>query len=113
MTAKFEASKYGLDRKQLMENIKNVLGACRFKIKSIDENAGTIRAITRLSLWSWTEKIDIKVGDMGSVMVKSECSLPSQFIDWGKNKRNVNKFFKMLGWEQSRFPTFIQTVRGN
>lgn len=98
MTAKFEESKtYDLDKDQLIENIKDALEACRFKIKSIDENAGTIRAITRLSLWSWTEKIDIKVGDMGSVMVKSECSLPSQFIDWGKNKRNVNTFFKMLG----------------
>lgn len=100
MTAKFEASKYGLDRKQLMENIKNALEACRFKIKSIDENTGTVRAITRLSLWSWTEKMDIEVGDRGSVTVKSECSHPSQFIDWGKYERNVNTFFKMLGCAQ-------------
>lgn len=98
MAAKFEKSKnYDLDKMQLIEKVKIALEKCKFNIKSIDENSGIIHAKSKLSFWSWIEKIDIKIGDNGSVSMKSECSLPTQIIDWGKNKRNVKKFFNALG----------------
>ena len=98
MTAKFEDSrKYNLGKSQLIENVKTALKKCKFRIKHIDEDGGLIRAKSRLSFWSWTEKIDVKIEDNGTVRMKSECSLPTQIIDWGKNKRNVRKFFSYLG----------------
>lgn len=98
MATKFEKSKkYSLDKAQLIEKVQIALEKCKFIINNIDEGNGKIYAKSKLSLWSWTEKIDVTVEDNGNVTMKSECSLPTQIIDWGKNKRNVNKFFNTLG----------------
>ena len=49
---------------------------------------------------SWGENIDIDVfyvnDNASQVVIKSECSLPTQIIDWGKNKSNVNKIYNQL-----------------
>jgi hypothetical protein len=50
---------------------------------------------TGMGLTSWGEDITVWVAvtPQGSaVNIKSECSLPTQLIDWGKNKENINKF---------------------
>jgi hypothetical protein len=49
-----------------------------------------IMAKTSISLMSWGEKIEIHKQDEG-YMVISECAMPIQIIDWGKNSSNVNK----------------------
>lgn len=53
-----------------------------------------------VSLTSWGEKINIKLTPIGenqtSVEVHSECALPTQVIDWGKNKENVRGIFYQL-----------------
>ena len=49
---------------------------------------------------SWGENIDIDVfyvnDNASQVVIKSECSMPTQIIDWGKNKSNVNKIYNQL-----------------
>lgn len=54
----------------------------------------------RVSLSSWGEKIEIALMPYGNMQttahIKSECSLPTQVIDWGKNKGNVNEIVKYL-----------------
>ena len=45
------------------------------------------------SMLTFAERIIIYIGAT-EILVKSECLFPAQFIDFGKNKRNVNDFFK-------------------
>ena len=49
---------------------------------------------------SWGEKITITLTprseNLTSVVILSECGMPTQFIDWGKNKSNVNNIFKYI-----------------
>lgn len=98
MTARFEETRYyHCDRVQLMEKSKKVLQKCKFRIKEVDETNGIIYAKTNVSFWSWTEEIEVRVEDNGNVTMKSQCYLPTQILDWGKNKSNVRKFFKKLG----------------
>lgn len=50
---------------------------------------------TRGSMLTFAERIKIYIGNT-EILVKSECLFPSQFIDFGKNRRNVNNFFKLF-----------------
>ena len=52
---------------------------------------------TPFNFFSWGENIVIEIlEDDETVRMKSSCKMPTQCIDWGKNKRNVNEFFAML-----------------
>lgn len=98
MAAKFESSKdYNLAKAELIDQVKIALEKCKFKIVSVDESSGKIYAKSKINFWSFSEKIDVKIEDNGSVTMRSECYLPTQIVDWGKNRENVEKFFKVLG----------------
>ena len=49
---------------------------------------------------SWGEKITItlipKDSTYTSLTILSECGMPTQIIDWGKNKQNVSNIYDML-----------------
>jgi rhomboid protease GluP len=64
-------------------------------VKKIGWNTGNLTdsgftAYTSISLISWGEEIQIKI-EVGSISIKSECT-GHQFIDWGKNSRNLRSF---------------------
>lgn len=52
------------------------------------------------NLASWGENINITVlyfnESSSYVIIKSECVFPTQIIDWGKNKSNVDKIYNHL-----------------
>ena len=52
---------------------------------------------TSANLRSWGEKILISFLPNNSISVTSKCRLPTQCIDWGKNKANVGKFMAEIG----------------
>ena len=52
-----------------------------------------------ISFTSWGERVQVTLtngGPQTTVDVFSECSLPTQVVDWGKNKENVNKIIYYL-----------------
>ena len=52
-------------------------------------------AETSVSLWSWAENIHIATTvseNKTRLEFTSKCALPTQIIDWGKNKNNTLKF---------------------
>jgi hypothetical protein len=53
-----------------------------------------------ISFSSWGENINLHMYPYNEqqtfVEIKSECSMPTQVIDWGKNKSNVNKIMNYL-----------------
>ncbi len=54
-----------------------------------------------VSVWSWGEKVNVKIDCDGTIWFESKCRLPTQCIDWGKNQRNVKAFFHLVE-EKSR-----------
>ncbi len=57
-----------------------------------EERSESIIASTSMNLRSWGEKVLINVLKDNSISVTSKCALPTQCLDWGKNKANVTKF---------------------
>ena len=55
-------------------------------------NAAEFQADVRINLWSFGEILKAKISG-SDLTVESRCALPTQCLDWGKNKRNVLKFF--------------------
>ncbi|WP_432412343.1 hypothetical protein [Rasiella sp. SM2506] len=56
-------------------------------------------AESSLTIWSWGEDIQVSFqeNEQGTlVKFTSSCKLATQFIDWGKNKKNTKKFFAAL-----------------
>ena len=53
-----------------------------------------------VGMTSWGENITmvlLPVGaDQTSVSIRSECVLPTQIIDWGQNKKNVENLIRYL-----------------
>ncbi|WP_438426087.1 hypothetical protein [Aquimarina macrocephali] len=98
MGVKFEASKkYDSSKIELIHNIKTAIDKSKFEIENIDKENRTIYAKSSLNIWSWFEKISIRIEENGNVTMTSECYLSTQIVDWGKNKRNVKTFFRHLG----------------
>lgn len=53
-------------------------------------------AKVRVGMWSWGEQIRVTIYNDGTLTVRSECALPTQCFDWGKNSRNAQKLFEQI-----------------
>lgn len=60
---------------------------------------GQMRGTTEMGLMSWGEKVEawISHGPRGAtVQLRSACPLPTQVIDFGKNRKNVERVVEAL-----------------
>lgn len=97
MTAKFEKTRhYPFDKETLLKKSKLAIENCRFKFVMEDKDNGRILAKAGFSAFSWGEEILISIEEDGNVTMESACVFPLQIISWGKNKNNVNRFFKKM-----------------
>lgn len=69
-------------------------------------------AYTNFSVSSWSEEVTMKIEDQ-VVTIKSECT-GNQFMDWGKNKKNVRSLLSKIGEvESSLSPEEIELKMGS
>lgn len=59
-------------------------------------NGDHLNTTTGASMSSWGENVTFDISPEGVLTVTSKCGMTTQFIDWGKNKRNVMKFLDAL-----------------
>ncbi len=52
---------------------------------------------------SWGEKLTVRFTDDGRIEIESKCSPFPQLLDWGKNRKNVEQFLKLLTAKAERF----------
>ena len=57
-----------------------------------EETYDSIVGSTSINLLSWGEKVFITFLPGNAISVTSKCAMPTQCIDWGKNRSNVVKF---------------------
>ena len=81
----------------LNDNAKNQLDSGSNPSFMVDNFvADTIYVKSKANLWSWGEKIEIKlIGN--SINITSKCALPTQIFDWGKNKQNIAQLIIIFG----------------
>ena len=86
-----DSQRFNLTPGDLVEVIREALQSLGWRYEMPSQNEFVAR--NSLNLWSWGEKISIEVSFDGVVKARSECALPTQCFDWGKNSRNVKIFF--------------------
>jgi hypothetical protein len=78
-------------------DIKRSVGSALSRIGWNPTLDGNIyRASTNLSMGSSGEKITVEMMPDKSIKISSRCSIFLQFVDFGKNKRNVERFLEEL-----------------
>jgi len=92
----FETRNFTADKEKLMYNAKLAMFANGFELKYEDIKSGFIIGKSGFSLFSWGEKLHITIDDKGNVTIKSESAMPTQLIDWGRNKKIVHKIFASM-----------------
>jgi hypothetical protein len=91
-----DVRKYGGDS-VTTERIACAARALKFKVREQTEDHLTLRV--GFNFWSFGERISVAIEKLDSdsiVDITSTCRLPTQFIDYGKNKRNVRRLFAKI-----------------
>ena len=105
MAASYESSYViGTDIESIREVVRDTgfSSALRLEMKSENPIADGVwyRFHHGTTFTSWGEKITITLGRVGeastSLSIFSECALPTQVIDWGKNRKNVHNIFEYI-----------------
>ena len=87
----------GADTNQ--ESIQKAMENSGFKEIEFNEKEEYYNAKTKWTFWSFGEHVKIKyrkVNEKFLIDYLSICALPTQVVDWGKNKRNFLRFRKEL-----------------
>lgn len=79
---------------KLLKEIREALRQLSWKI--IYEQPGSIQVSTGISLRSYGENVTITILKDNSILIKSQCTVPIQAYDWGKNRDNVMRFLGVL-----------------
>jgi len=82
------------DTADARDAVKKTLSALGWSVKKRTRNQ--ITASTSIGVRSWGERILISFEPDDSISVTSKCALPTQCLDWGKNKANVIEFMTSL-----------------
>ena len=90
---------FELEYEKVFVEAISALGDCGIEVEKADKSSGSIIATSPMSFWSWGEtiKVTISVTDEGvEVVAQSKPRVPTQVIDWGINKKNIDNFFSAL-----------------
>ncbi len=97
MTSSYQwMKKYPLEPKVLFELSQRVMLACGFQICMFEATIGMIQGKSGMSILSWGEDIDVLVLKDGIIRVQSISTLRTTLVDYGKNRRNVESFFRTM-----------------
>lgn len=80
----------------VFDAIQNALASIA-TVQQVDAERLYVAATVKPSMSSWGERIQVwvKPESLGTqVTVESRCRLGTQVIDWGRNRRNVNRLLK-------------------
>lgn len=95
-----ETRKIRIDSSDLVETVKAAMKESGVFFIKYDQNKQTLRGFTFLSIFSWSEQVEIDIEEIENenfvITFKSKCNFPLQIHDWGRNKYNADKFFSNL-----------------
>ena len=74
--------------------VRDSLNTLAWTVKQ--DGGQSLRAAVGVSLFSYGERVQIQVESDRTLRISSRNVFPLQFYDWGKNKRNVERFVSEL-----------------
>lgn len=93
--AYYESSEtYYVEAYELHKMIENALAEFDWHLET--DRFSNITAFVPLNWMSWGEKLTISFNESGTLTARSECRMPTQCFDWGKNRQNVVQFLSKL-----------------
>lgn len=108
---KTSSRSFALSADQISAMVSTALNKIGASIQ--DQHNSTFTAKTRTSIRSFGEHITVEVqatsADSCQVDIESSCSVKTTMVDWGKNQKNIDKFFaalEKLAASQGRQPVF-------
>jgi len=85
---------YTADFSTVFARAVDAVGLLSWDLEFTDKQAGIIKVKTPMSLLTWGDKMIIRIVDEDNGNVRVEVSSSTgQAIDWGKNRRNIQKFY--------------------
>lgn len=84
---------------RVMDVIEMAIYKIGFSVSGIDKIGGFVTAKKGMDMWSWGFNLNLQVFRMENgvqIQARSECSLPTQIVDYGKNKKNLEKLEQEL-----------------
>ncbi|HIY66947.1 MAG TPA: hypothetical protein H9830_11805 [Candidatus Agrococcus pullicola] len=80
-------------------DVNTALEASRHAVAAVIEgtprvNGRTVTGSVRTSWASWGENLTLTVSDVANgsrITVRSASKMPTQFLDWGKHRKNLNR----------------------
>ncbi len=86
-----ETREFNYSKTALSDTVSKALQSLEWEFALV--NPEFFKGKIRRSIWSWGENFEIHIEENGSIRMQSKCRLATSIVDWGKNKRNVKKFF--------------------
>ena len=62
---------------------------------SIQQTTEGVSCAVPLTIWSFGERV-LVTREEGRIVLRSSCVLPTQCMDWGKNRRNIQSLVAAL-----------------
>lgn len=77
----------------VFEAVRQAAAAAGLNVAAADPATGRLEMTSSVSLASWGERMEVQVGQAapGSQVVRMRSALKFGLVDWGKNKRNVER----------------------
>ena len=100
-TAKDAARTYQADYAAVFDAVGRAAVRCGMGVRAADPATGAFTLSTSASLMSWGENLGVQVGQLepGVIQVAMRSDLKFGLVDWGKNAKNINRFFAALDAE--------------
>lgn len=94
-----QAQMFAADIPAIQSAVGATLQAMAVKDVAWLPNGLQVSCKTHAGMQSWGEKVTVSITPAGEVRVWSECAMPTQIVDWGKNGQNCQQ---ILGGIASR-----------
>lgn len=76
-------------KEKLIDALSDFLVKNDYKI--IKQSSDSLEVSVSANFLSWGELVTVSFITDEVINIKSQCKLPTQVFDWGKNRKNVNK----------------------
>jgi hypothetical protein len=89
------------DYDKVFDAVCKAAQAEKMSVRFADPSTGIVSISSEMTAFSWGENADIRVWrieetDGGGIGVAIESKLKFGLVDWGKNKRNIDKLFNRV-----------------
>jgi len=91
-----QAQVFAADTPAIQSAVAGALGSMSVKDVVWLPNGLQVSCKTSAGMQSWGEKVTVSITPAGEVRVWSECAMPTQLVDWGKNGQNCSQILSLV-----------------